>query len=142
MPLEYRVIAFMGFSKDISKLLEELMKQITIKLNTGATLVGGINIGTIETGGTYATKIVVSQAVTYTVGQTNTIEYTNYIINEGYSFEEIYYLLKKEILSNNDISNEDKARIFMEICRSYDKIINGSSELININHVLNIINKS
>ena len=72
----------------------------------------------------------------------NTIEYTNYIINEGYSFEEIYYLLKKEILSNNDISNEDKARIFMEICRSYDKIINGSSELININHVLNIINKS
>ena len=72
----------------------------------------------------------------------NTIEYTNYIINEGYSFEEIYYLLKKEILSNDDISNEDKARIFMEICRSYDKIINGSSELININHVLNIINKS
>jgi len=72
----------------------------------------------------------------------NTIEYTNYIINEGYSFEGIYYLLKKEILSNNDISNEDKARIFMEICRSYDKIINGSSELININHVLNIINKS
>jgi len=72
----------------------------------------------------------------------NTIEYTNYIINEGYSFEEIYYLLKKELLSNNDISNEDKARIFMEICRSYDKIINGSSELININHVLNIINKS
>lgn len=77
MPLEYRVIAFMGFSKDISKLLEELMKQITIKLNTGATLVGGINIGTIETGGTYATKIVVSQAVTYTVGQTNTIEQTS-----------------------------------------------------------------
>jgi DNA polymerase III delta prime subunit len=72
----------------------------------------------------------------------NTIEYTNYIINEGYSFEEIYYLLKKELLSNNDITNEDKARIFMEICRSYDKIINGSSELININHVLNIINKS
>ena len=72
----------------------------------------------------------------------NTIEYTNYIINEGYSFEEIYYLLKKELLANNDISNEDKARIFMEICRSYDKIINGSSELININHVLNIINKS
>lgn len=72
----------------------------------------------------------------------NTIEYTNYIINEGYSFEEIYYLLKKELLSNDDISNEDKARIFMEICRSYDKIINGSSELININHVLNIINKS
>jgi len=72
----------------------------------------------------------------------NTIEYTNYIINEGYSFEEIYYLLKKELLVNDDITNEDKARIFMEICRSYDKIINGSSELININHVLNIINKS
>jgi len=71
----------------------------------------------------------------------NTIEYTNYIINEGYSFEEIYYLLKKELLVNNDINNEDKARIFMEMCRSYDKIINGSSELININHVLNIINK-
>jgi DNA polymerase III delta prime subunit len=71
----------------------------------------------------------------------NTIEYTNYIINEGYSFEEIYYLLKKELLVNNDIDNEDKARIFMEICRSYDKIINGSSELININHILNIINK-
>jgi DNA polymerase III delta prime subunit len=72
----------------------------------------------------------------------NTIEYTNYIINEGYSFEEIYLLLKKELLANNDISDEDKAKIFMEMCRSYDKIINGSSELININHILNIINKS
>jgi len=71
----------------------------------------------------------------------DTIEYTNYIINEGYSFEEIYLLLKKELLTNNDISDEDKAKIFMEICRSYDKIINGSSEMININHVLNIINK-
>lgn len=71
----------------------------------------------------------------------DTIEYTNYIINEGYSFEEIYLLLKKELLTNNDISDEDKAKIFMEICRSYDKIVNGSSEMININHVLNIINK-
>jgi len=77
MSLEYRVIAFMGFSKDISKLLEELTKQITVKLNTGATLVGGINIATLEQGGLYATKIVVSQAITYTVGQTNTIEQTN-----------------------------------------------------------------
>jgi DNA polymerase III delta prime subunit len=71
----------------------------------------------------------------------DTIEYTNYIINEGYSFEEIYLLLKKELLTNNDISDEDKAKIFMEMCRSYDKIVNGSSEMININHVLNIINK-
>jgi DNA polymerase III delta prime subunit len=72
----------------------------------------------------------------------NTIEYTNFLINEGYSFEEIYLVLKKELLANNDISNEDKAKIFMEMCRSYDKIINGSSELININHIINIINKS
>jgi DNA polymerase III delta prime subunit len=72
----------------------------------------------------------------------NTIEYTNFLINEGYSFEEIYLVLKKELLSNNDISDEDKAKIFMEMCRSYDKIINGSSELININHIINIINKS
>jgi len=72
----------------------------------------------------------------------NTIEYTNFLINEGYSFEEIYLVLKKELLANNDISDEDKAKIFMEMCRSYDKIINGSSELININHILNIINKS
>ena len=72
----------------------------------------------------------------------NTIEYTNFLINEGYSFEEIYLVLKKELLLNNDISDEDKAKIFMEMCRSYDKIINGSSELININHILNIINKS
>jgi len=71
----------------------------------------------------------------------DTIEYTNYIINEGYSFEEIYLLLKKELLTNNDISDEDKSKIFMEMCRSYDKIVNGSSEMININHVLNIINK-
>ena len=71
----------------------------------------------------------------------DTIEYTNFIINEGYSFEEIYLVLKNELLKNNDISDEDKAKIFMEICRSYDKIINGSSELININHILNIINK-
>jgi DNA polymerase III delta prime subunit len=71
----------------------------------------------------------------------DTIEYTNHIINEGYSFEEIYLLLKKELLTNNDISDEDKAKIFMEMCRSYDKIVNGSSEMININHVLNIINK-
>ena len=50
-------------------------------------------------------------------------------------------LLKKELLTNTDISDEDKAKIFMEICRSYDKIVNGASELININHVINIINK-
>ena len=71
----------------------------------------------------------------------NTIEYTNHLINEGYSFEELYILLKKEILYNTDISDEDKSKIFMELCRSYDKIINGSSELININHIINIINK-
>jgi DNA polymerase III delta prime subunit len=70
----------------------------------------------------------------------DTIEYTQYLINEGYSFEELYIVLKKELLSNSDISNEDKSRIFMEMCRSYDKIVNGSSELININHMLNIIN--
>jgi F0F1-type ATP synthase delta subunit len=58
-----------------------------------------------------------------------------------YSFEELYNVLKKELLSNNDIDDNDKAKIFMEMCRSYDKIINGSSELININHILNIINK-
>jgi DNA polymerase III delta prime subunit len=71
----------------------------------------------------------------------NTIEYTTELINEGYSFEEIYLVLKKELLTNTDISDEDKAKIFMEICRSYDKIVNGASELININHVINIINK-
>jgi DNA polymerase III delta prime subunit len=71
----------------------------------------------------------------------NTIEFTTELINEGYSFEEIYLILKKEILHNTDISNEDKGKIFMEMCRSYDKIINGASELININHVINIINK-
>lgn len=71
----------------------------------------------------------------------DTINYTNYIINEGYSFEELYKVLKKELLSNTDIDDTDKAKIFMEMCRSYDKIINGSSELININHILNIINK-
>lgn len=71
----------------------------------------------------------------------NTLEYTNHLINEGYSFEELYILLKKEILYNKDISDEDKSKIFMELCRSYDKIINGSSELININHIINIINK-
>jgi DNA polymerase III delta prime subunit len=72
----------------------------------------------------------------------DTIQYTNYLIDEGYSFEELYSVLKKELLSNNDIDDNDKAKIFMEMCRSYDKIINGSSELININHILNIINKS
>ena len=72
----------------------------------------------------------------------NTLEYTNHLINEGYSFEELYILLKKEILYNTDISDEDKSKIFMELCRSYDKIINGSSELININHIINIINKN
>ena len=71
----------------------------------------------------------------------DTIEYTNYLINEGYSFEELYYILKDEVLQNDDIDDRDKSRFFMEICRSYDKIINGSSELININHVINIINK-
>ena len=77
MPIEYRVIAFTGFSKDISKLLEELTKQVTVKLNAGATLVGGVNIATLEAGGVYATKILVSQAITYIVGETNTIEQTN-----------------------------------------------------------------
>jgi DNA polymerase III delta prime subunit len=71
----------------------------------------------------------------------NTIEFTNNLINEGYSFEELYITLKDKILENNDISDNDKSKIFMEISRSYDKIINGSSELININHIINIINK-
>ena len=71
----------------------------------------------------------------------NTVEYTNHLINEGYSFEELYYILKDEVLKNDDIDDRDKSRFFMEICRSYDKIINGSSELININHIINIINK-
>jgi len=69
----------------------------------------------------------------------DTIEYTNYLINEGYSFDELYFSLKKELLTSEDISDKDKAKIFMEMCRSYDKIINGSSELININHMLNTI---
>jgi len=71
----------------------------------------------------------------------NTLEFTNHLINEGYSFEELYYILKDEVLLNNDIDDNDKSKFFMEICRSYDKIINGSSELININHVINILNK-
>jgi len=69
----------------------------------------------------------------------DTIEYTNHLINEGYSFDELYFSLKKELLTSEDISDKDKAKIFMEMCRSYDKIINGSSELININHMLNTI---
>jgi len=69
----------------------------------------------------------------------DTIEYTNYLINEGYSFDELYFSLKKELLTSEDINDKDKAKIFMEMCRSYDKIINGSSELININHMLNTI---
>lgn len=71
----------------------------------------------------------------------DTVEFTKHLIDEGYSFEELYYVLKKELLSNNDIDDNDKAKIFMELCRSFDKIVNGSSELININHILNIINK-
>jgi hypothetical protein len=75
MPLQYRVIALVGY--DISKLLEELMKQVTAKINTGATLVGGINITTLVSIDASGPKMLVSQAVTYTVGQTNTIEQTS-----------------------------------------------------------------
>jgi DNA polymerase III delta prime subunit len=72
----------------------------------------------------------------------DTINFTTNLINEGYSFEDLYNVLKKEIIYNKDIDNNDKAKIFMEMCRSYDKIVNGSSELININHIINIINKN
>jgi hypothetical protein len=75
MPLQYRVIALVGY--DISKLLEELMKQVTAKINTGATLVGGISITTLVSIDASGPKMLVSQALTYTVGQTNTIEQTS-----------------------------------------------------------------
>jgi hypothetical protein len=71
MPLQYRVISLAG--NDISKLLEELMKQVTAKINAGATLVGGINITTLVTTDTVSPKMLVSQALTYSVGETYTI---------------------------------------------------------------------
>ena len=67
MPLQYRVIALAGPRNDISKLLEELMRQVTAKINTGATLVGGINITTLVVNEPYETKMMVSQALTYTI---------------------------------------------------------------------------
>jgi len=65
MPLQYRVISLAG--NDISKLLEELMRQVTVKINTGATLVGGINITTLVANELHETRLLVSQAVTYTI---------------------------------------------------------------------------
>ena len=65
MPLQYRVIALVGY--DISKLLEELTKQVTVKINTGATLVGGINITTLVADDAQQSRMLVSQAVTYTI---------------------------------------------------------------------------
>lgn len=70
----------------------------------------------------------------------NTIDFTNKLLDEGYSFEDLYHVIKDKILFNNDINDKDKSKIFMEMCRCYDKIINGSSELINMNHLINIIN--
>ena len=77
MPLQYRVIALAGPRNDISKLLEELMRQVTAKINTGATLVGGISITTLVVTQAFAPRMMVSQALIYTVGETNTIEQTN-----------------------------------------------------------------
>ena len=65
MPLQYRVISLAG--NDISKLLEELMRQVTAKINTGATLVGGINITTLVADDAQQSRMLVSQAVTYTI---------------------------------------------------------------------------
>jgi hypothetical protein len=65
MPLQYRVISLAG--NDISKLLEELMRQVTAKINTGATLVGGINITTLVVDDALQSRMLVSQAVTYTI---------------------------------------------------------------------------
>jgi hypothetical protein len=66
MPLQYHVISLAG--NDISKLLEELMKQVTAKINTGATLVGGINITMLVANELHETRLLVSQAVTYKIG--------------------------------------------------------------------------
>jgi len=67
MPLQYRVISLAG--NDISKLLEELMRQVTAKINTpGTTLVGGINITTLVSIDASAPRILVSQALTYMIG--------------------------------------------------------------------------
>jgi hypothetical protein len=66
MPLQYRVIALAG--NDISKLLDELMKEVTVKINTGATLVGGISITTLVANELHETRMLVSQALTYTIG--------------------------------------------------------------------------
>jgi hypothetical protein len=63
--LEYKVIVFTGFTKDIAKVIGELDKEVTAKLNAGATLVGGVNIASLEQGGTYGTRVLVSQAITY-----------------------------------------------------------------------------
>jgi hypothetical protein len=62
MALEYRVISFIGYTNDIGKPLEKVMKEITASLSMGATLVGGINIATMDT-----TRVVVSQAITIRV---------------------------------------------------------------------------
>jgi hypothetical protein len=66
MPLQYRVIALAG--NDISKLLDELMKEVTVKINTGATLVGGISITTLVANDSSQPRMLVSQALTYTIG--------------------------------------------------------------------------
>jgi hypothetical protein len=110
------------------------------------SIISNININTSTTSTTSSATTTIFWEEVFTSNcqindKLNTIEYTTELINEGYSFEEIYLVLKKEILQNVDISNDDKGKIFMEMCRSYDKIINGASELININHVINIINK-
>jgi len=67
MALEYRVISFIGYTNDIGKPLEKVMKEITASLSMGATLVGGINIATMEHAGCNATRVVVSQAITIRV---------------------------------------------------------------------------
>ena len=63
--IEYKVIAFTGYTKDIAKVIGDLDKEVTAKLNAGATLVGGVNIVTLEQGGVYGARVLASQAITF-----------------------------------------------------------------------------
>jgi replication factor C subunit 2/4 len=59
-------------------------------------------------------------------------KYTNSIILDGYPAINIIYQIHEYILKNKDISDENKALIFIKICDAEKKLITGANELLQL----------
>jgi len=65
--IDYRVSAFMGSPSEMKELIRKLCAEVNIGIQSGGTLVGGINICYLED------LVIVSQAITYNTAITSSL---------------------------------------------------------------------